>query len=285
MFTMVPMKNEKVWLVTGASKGLGLSLVRALLARGYRVAATSRSLPDLTRELGEASESFLPIAMDPTDEAAAERGIKAAIDRFGALDALVNNAGYGQLGTVEETTDAEARRNFDVNVFGMLNVLRAALPRMREQRSGHVFNISSIGGHVGAFSGWGVYCATKFAVSGLTESLHADLLPLGVKVTLVYPGYFRTSFLRQDSMARPSRPIADYAAARASETQHAESINGHQPGDPEKAASALIQVFEAKDAPLHLFLGSDAVRMAEAKQAEVQRAIEDGRALSLSTDY
>lgn len=279
------MKNDKVWLVTGASKGLGLTLVRTLLARGYRVAASSRSLADLTRELGEKSDRFLPVAMDFTDEAAAARGVRAVEEHFGALDVLVNNAGYGQFGAVEEVTDAEARRNFDVNVFGLLNVLRAALPGMRKQESGHVFNISSVGGYVGGFSGWGVYCSTKFAVAGLTESLHADLAPLGVKVTLVYPGYFRTKFLDAGSMGRPSRPIAAYAGARASEAMHTESINGNQVGDPEKAANALIEVYEAKDAPLHLFLGSDAVGRAEAKQGEVQSAIAEWRRVSVSTDY
>lgn len=148
-----------------------------------------------------------------------------------------------------------------------------------------MLNVSSIGGYVGGFSGWGVYCSTKFAVSGLTESLYVDLKPLGIKVTLVYPGYFRTEFLAGSSVGRPSRPIADYEAARASEKQHVESIHGNQPGDPEKLAAALIQAYELAEPPLHLFLGSDAVSMAEAKQAEMQRAIAEQRALSVSTDY
>jgi NAD(P)-dependent dehydrogenase (short-subunit alcohol dehydrogenase family) len=279
------MKNEKIWIVTGGSKGLGLALVRTLLERGYRAAATSRSLADVTGALGQRSERFLPVAMDPADESSVERAVAAVRDHFGSVDVVVNNAGYGQFGTVEEVKDAEARRNFDVNVFGTLNVLRATLPTLRARGSGHVFNVASIGGYDGGFQGWGVYCATKFAVAGLTESLHQDLLPLGIKVTLVYPGYFRTSFLTQGSLVRPSRPIAAYSGARASEAQHAEEINGRQPGDPMKAALALVAAYESAEPPLHLFLGSDAVAMAEAKQEQVRQALDDHRALSVSTDY
>jgi len=279
------MSKSKVWFVTGASKGLGLVLAQQLLARGYRVAATSRSLEALTKELGAASEKFLPLAVDLGSEADVTRAAGTALAHFGGLDVVVNNAGYGQLGTVEETTDAEARKNFDVNVFGVLNVLRATLPHLREQRAGHVFNISSIGGFVGGFSGFGVYCATKFAIAGLTEALQVDLAPFGVKTTLVYPGYFRTEFLSGGSLSLPSRPIAAYAAARASEAQHKDQINGNQPGDPVKAAAAMIATFEATTPPLHLFLGSDAVAMAEAKLAQVTAEVASQRALSVSTDF
>jgi NAD(P)-dependent dehydrogenase (short-subunit alcohol dehydrogenase family) len=273
--------QNKVWFITGASRGFGQLFVKQLLARGYRVAATSRN----AKELGAATDRFLPLAMEITSEASVAAAVQATLTHFGALDVVVNNAGYGQFGTVEEATDAEARRNFDVNVFGTLNVLRATLPHLREQRSGHVFNIGSIGGYTGGFSGWGIYVATKFAISGLTESLHADLAPLGVKVTLVYPGYFRTDFLSQGSMVRPARPIAAYAAARASEAQHADAIHGNQAGDPEKAVRAMIEIYERPEAPLHLFLGSDAVAMAEAKQGEVTAAIAGLRAVSVATDF
>lgn len=278
------MTKPNVWFVTGASKGLGLALARRLLDRGYRVAATSRAAAALTQALGPATDRLLPLELELGDEAALGRAVQAVRTRFGALDVVVNNAGFGQFGTVEEVSDAEARHNFDVNVFGLLNVLRATLPGLRAQRSGHVFNISSVGGYVGGFSGWGVYCATKFAVAGLTESLHADLAELGVKVTVVYPGYFRTEFLTQGSMGRPAHRIAEYAAARASETQHTDAIHGNQPGDPVKAADALIQTYEHAAPPLHLFLGSDAVARAEAKQAEVRDQIAAHRAVSVSTD-
>jgi NAD(P)-dependent dehydrogenase (short-subunit alcohol dehydrogenase family) len=238
------MKNTNpVWFVTGASKGLGLCLVQKLLAAHYRVAATSRSLPELQRALGAKTDQFLPLEVDIRDPAAVERAVAATRETFGALDVVVNNAGYGQLGTLEEATDEEARRCFDVNVFGTLNVLRAALPHLREQRAGHVFNIASIGGFFGGFSGWGVYCSTKFAVAGLSESLHEDMAPFGVKVTLVYPGYFRTSFLGKESLVLPARRLPAYEAARASEAQHVEVIAGQQPGDPEKLADVLIQTY------------------------------------------
>jgi len=277
--------SNNVWFITGASKGLGLLLAQQLLARGHRVAATSRHIDALVAKVGAPSDRFLPLAMQITDEASVGAAVTATLAHFGALDVVVNNAGYGQFGTVEEVSDAEARRNYDVNVFGTLNVVRAATPHLREQRTGHVFNISSIGGFVGGFSGFGIYCSTKFAVAGLTEGLRADLAPLGVNVTLVYPGYFRTEFLTSDSLQHPARPIAAYADARASQTQHTEHINGAQPGDPARAVAAMIDLYERGEAPLHLFLGSDAVHMAEAKLAAVTAEIEALRAVSVATDF
>lgn len=279
------MANNNVWFITGASKGIGLVLAQQLLARGYRVAATSRDAAELARKIDAPKDRFLPLATEIGDEASVKKAVTATISHFGALDVVVNNAGYGQFGAVEEVSDAEARRNYDVNVFGTLNVLRAALPQLREQRSGHVFNISSIGGLEGGFSGWGVYCSTKFAVAGLTESLRADLEPFGVKVTLVYPGYFRTDFLTSGSLARPANRIDAYAGARESEKQHTDQINGAQPGDPKKAADALIEVYERPAAPLHLLLGSDAVKMAEAKVARLQSEITALRPVSTATDF
>jgi NAD(P)-dependent dehydrogenase (short-subunit alcohol dehydrogenase family) len=279
------MKDNAIWFVTGGSKGLGLALVHSLLGAGYRVAATSRSLADVMAAAGPTSPRFLPVAMDPSDTGSVERAIAAAREHFGGLDVVVNNAGYGQLGAVEEVSDAEARRNFDANVFGTLNVLRAALPMLRDRGAGHVFNIASIGGYVGGFSGFGVYCATKFAVAGLTEALYKDLQPLGIHVTLVYPGYFRTNFLKEGSRTLPAAPIAAYTAARESERQHTEQIDGNQPGDPDKAARALLATYESAAPPLHLFLGADAVHMAEAKLEEMRRAIHEQRELSVSTGF
>lgn len=277
--------TDSVWFVTGASKGLGLTLAKRLLAAGYRVAATSRSLPELVRGLGDKTGRFLPLEMDLGSAASIARAVEAARGHLGGLDVVVNNAGYGQMGTIEETSDEEARHNYDVNVFGVLNVLRATLPHLRGQRAGHVFNISSIGGFTGSFSGWGIYCSTKFALAGITEGLHADVAPLGIKVTLVYPGYFRTSFLSQQSVGLPKHPIADYEAARASEKQHLEVIDGQQPGDPEKLADALIRVYEMGSPPLHFFVGADAVAGAEAKQEQVEHDIAAHRELSVSTSF
>nr|GFC39110.1 putative oxidoreductase [Tanacetum cinerariifolium] len=174
------MTTKKIWFVTGASKGLGLTLVRQLLAAGYAVAATSRNLAELTQAVSAAPDQFLPLHMDLSSEASVQQAIEATISTLGGLDVVVNNAGYGQLGGLEELTDQEVRQNFEVNVFGLLNVLRYATPHLRQQGSGRVFNISSVGGYTGNFPGWGVYCGTKFAVAGLTESYAAEMKEFGV---------------------------------------------------------------------------------------------------------
>lgn len=279
---MVKDMKDNVWFITGGSKGIGLELAKVLLERGARVAVTSRSPADVKAVLGD---SVLALGVDLVDEKSVKAAVDATIAKFGRIDVVVNNAGYGQMGAVEEVTDEEARRNFDVNVFGVLNVLRATLPVLRKQRSGHVFNIASIGGFVGAFSGWGVYCATKFALAGLTESLHADLADLGVHVTLVYPGYFRTEFLAAGSRGLPANRIADYAGARASESAHTESIAGNQPGDPRKLAAALVETASSSNPPLHLFLGPDSFDMAKKKLTNVGEELDRWASVSRSTNF
>jgi len=279
------MATEKTWFVTGASKGLGLTLVKRLLKEGYKVAATSRSRQSLEKEAGKASANFLPLEMDLMDEKSIQNALADTINQFGKIDVVVNNAGYGQMGTLEELSSEESKKNFDVNVFGLLNVIRNVMPHLRGNRSGHIFNISSIGGYTAGFSGWGIYCATKFAVSGLTESLAAEVKSFGIHVTLVYPGYFRTNFLSQDSMMQPAHPIADYTEARQSQTFHINEMDGNQAGDPEKLAGALITVAGAEQPPLHLFLGSDAVNIAGDKMASVKSDLEKWKSLSVSTDF
>lgn len=277
-------ENKKVWFVTGASKGLGLTLVKQLLGEGYRVAATSRNAEALIKAVGEQSDDFLPLEMDLLSEQSVSEAINKTVAAFGEINTVVNNAGYGQTGTLEELSDREARANFDVNVFGVLNVLRSAMPILRAQRSGHVFNISSIGGYTANFAGWGVYCATKFAVAALTESLAAESAPFGIKATIVYPGYFRTDFLSNDSIGLPEKPIAEYAEARESIKLHQNEIKGNQPGDPEKAADVLIKIAGEANPPLHLFLGRDAYKLAEAKISAVEKDMKDWRELATSTD-
>lgn len=279
------MASKKVWVVTGASKGLGLVLVKKLLQEGYGVAATSRNADALEECIGVKNEHFLPLEGDLSDESSVSANVEKTISHFGKIDSLVNNAGYGQAGTIEETTDAEARRNYEVNVFGLLNVIRTVLPFMRKQKSGHIFNISSIGGYVGSISGWGVYCSTKFAVSGITEALHSDLKGLGIKVTLIYPGYFRTNFLSEGSIKLPSKPIEDYKSARDLIDAHVNEIDQNQPGDPEKAAKALIQLFNEQHPPVHMFLGTDAYGMARDKMETFFEEIEKWKTISLSTDF
>jgi len=250
------METKKVWFVTGASKGLGLALVKKLLQQNYRVVATSRNSQSLITEIGDASENFLPLEVNLADDKDVKSAIAKSVDYFGKVDVIVNNAGYGQIGTLEELSDKEARENFDINVFGTLNVIRNAMPHLRQQRSGHIFNISSIGGYSGSFPGWGIYCATKFAVAGLTESLAEEIKDFGVKATVVYPGYFRTDFLSKESVKTPENVIEEYETARNSEQAHLDEINGNQPNDPDKGAEAIIAISEVENPPVHFLLGS-----------------------------
>jgi NAD(P)-dependent dehydrogenase (short-subunit alcohol dehydrogenase family) len=279
------MESKKVWFVTGASKGLGLTLVKKLLSEGHQVAATSRSINALVKEIGEQSENFLPLEVDLVNESSVQKAIETTLNHFKKIDVLVNNAGYGQIGTLEELSDKEARANFDINVFGLLNVIRNVMPHFRSAKRGHIFNISSIGGYNGGFAGWGIYCATKFAVAGLTESFAAETRTFGVKVTLVYPGYFRTNFLSKESAAVPANPINVYEEARQSQEFHQNQLDGNQLGDPEKAASVLIQVSQAKKPPLHLFLGQDAYDSANQKIESIKTELESSKQLTLSTAF
>lgn len=276
------MSNAAVWFVTGASKGLGLNIAKAALAAGYRVAATSRTVESLVAELGEQSDTFLPLAMNLTDEADIKRAIDATVNHFGQLDCVVNNAGYAQYGYIEEVTDAEARADFEVNVFGLLSVIRNALPYLRGQGHGHIINISSKGGfHAGA--GTGVYCATKYAVEGISEALYFEMKPFGVRVTAVKPGGFRTNFFGSLRMTKNLLP--PYAELHAATEEANKAYVGHQPGNPEKAAELLVKVFEADEPPLHLFLGRDGYQSPVKKYHEVKRDMDAWRELAMSTDY
>lgn len=281
------MNTKKIWFVTGASQGLGLTLVRQLLGQGYSVAATSRNLAELKQavEPADAGERFLPLHMNLNNEESVRQALAATVSTLGGLDVVVNNAGFGLVGAVEELSDQETRKNFDVNVFGLLNVLRHATPHLREQGTGRVFNISSIGGFVGNFPGFGVYCATKFAVAGLTASYAAEVRDFGIQASIVYPGYFRTNFLTSGSLGTPQNPIAAYQSVRDSQTAHEQQINGNQPGDPEKAAAVLIQFCEMEAQPLHLFLGEDAYQLAEQQIKAVQHDMQQWQEVATATSF
>ena len=275
--------TTQIWFITGASKGLGLALIQELLQSGHAVAATSRDASALTEAVSAQTDNFLPLEVDLMDETSVGDAIAQTVAKWGRVDVVVNNAGYGQLGTLEELSDAETRQNFDVNVFGLLNVTRAAMPQLRAQGSGHVFNIGSVAGYNGGFAGWGVYCATKFAVAGLSEALAAEAAPFGIGVTVVYPGYFRTEFLNETSMGKPNNPIAAYTKARESEEFH-EGVKGNQPGDPSKAARVMMEVAATDNPPLHLFLGADAYAMAHQKIEQVQSDLSAWKATATATD-
>lgn len=279
------MDTKKVWFVTGASKGLGLTLVKKLLAEGYSVAATSRNISELQKAISEENNSFLPLEVDLINENSVAEAVSKTVEKFGKLDVVVNNAGYGQLGTLEELTDLESRQNFDTNVFGSLNIIRKTMPYLREQKSGFIINIASIGGLTGEFAGWGIYCATKFAVVGFTEALAAEVKEFGLNATVVYPGYFRTDFLKGGSLRTPKTEIDEYTAARQLQVAHEKDINGNQPGDPEKAALALIELAAMENPPVHLVLGSDAFNIAGNKLNALQSEISEFKMLSTSTDY
>lgn len=279
------MDNKKVWFITGASKGFGLSLVNQLMAAGNPVAATSRDVAELRRSVGTESANFLPLTVDLATETSVGEAIQATIAQFGRIDVVVNNAGYGQLGSLEELTDSEARANFEINVFGTLNVIRQVMPHLRKQQSGHILNLSSIAGITGNFPGWGIYCATKFAVEGLSESLSAEVAPFGVKVTIVEPGYFRTEFLSSGSLRVPEGQLEEYGLVRQSEAMHQGQIKGNQPGDPEKAVAAMIQVTDAPNPPLHLFLGQDAYDMTYGKIQALQSDLENWKAVTTATGF
>jgi NAD(P)-dependent dehydrogenase (short-subunit alcohol dehydrogenase family) len=274
---------KRVWFITGASRGLGALIARAALADGNAVVAAGRNAAAITERLGE-SDALLPVALDVTDEAQAKAAVEAALAKFGRIDVLVNNAGFGLLAAVEESSDADVRRMYDTNVFGLLNVTRAVLPVMRAQRSGHVVNMSSIGGYR-AGAGFGVYSSTKFAVEGITESLHAELKPLGIHATVVEPGYFRTDFLDASSLVVGKQIIADYDETSGNVRRFAVGMNHNQPGDPEKLATALVTLADAETPPLRLPLGTDTLKAIADKNAYVAAETETWKELSRSTDF
>ncbi|MET8360180.1 SDR family NAD(P)-dependent oxidoreductase [Micromonospora sp. NPDC005171] len=278
-----PTTGPATWFVTGASRGLGLELVKQLLQRGDNVAATTRSPERLTAALGAADTSrLLALPVNLTDEQSVATAVQAAGDRFGPVDVVVNNAGYGLLAAVEEVSDTEARELFDVQIFGTWNVLRAVLPGMRARRSGHIINVSSILG-LTTFPGWGAYCAAKYALEGLTGSLAGEVADFGIRVNLVEPGYMRTDFLRTSSLRLPAQVAAGYDGIREMTTNHL-AMPGTQLGDPAKAATAIITIAQSSTAPLHQILGSDSYALAKSRIEALTNNIETGHTLAATTD-
>ena len=278
-----PTNTPATWFVTGASRGLGLELVKQLLERGDHVAATTRSTERLVGALDGIDQSrLLPLALDLTDEAAVASAVKVTKDRFGRIDVVVNNAGYGFLGAVEETSDREVRDMFDVQVFGVWNVLRAVLPAFRADRAGHILNVSSVLGLI-PFPGWGLYCAGKYALEGMTGSLAGELAEFGIRVNLIEPGYMQTDFLTKSSLTLPAQTVDGYTAIREMTSAHQE-MPGTQLGDPVKAATAIITVATSAEAPLHQLLGSDSLSLATSSVRGLTADFEAGQELALTTD-
>jgi NAD(P)-dependent dehydrogenase (short-subunit alcohol dehydrogenase family) len=276
--------QTKTWFITGASQGIGLTLVKQLLALGYNVAATARNLEALQHAVGSSATNFLPLQVDLINEESVSAAVSSAIARFSAIDVLVNNAGYGLIGGIEESSNQEVQASFDVNVFGLLNVTRTVLPYMRAAQSGHIFNLSSVFGLI-AGAGWGIYCGTKFAVEGISEALAQEMQPFGIKVTIVEPGYVRTNFLNSGSVATPKNPIAAYTALAEERRKHQEEVPGTQIGDPEKVAVAIINAAHLIEAPLRLLLGSDSYQYANYKIQMLKDGIEAHKEITLSTDF
>lgn len=273
----------RTWLITGASRGFGTLIAEHALRAGDAVIATARNPQDITDRLGE-PPNLLAVRLDVTREEEAHQAVAEGIKRFGRIDVLINNAGFGVLGAVEETSASETERLFATNVFGLLNVTRAVLPHMRAQRSGRVINISSIGGYQ-AYMGWGVYGSTKFAVEGISEALHQELAPLGINVTVVEPGFFRTDFLDEQSLVKTALVLPDYDETVGKMRTFAEAANHAQPGDPVKFAEAMLALVNAPNPPQRLALGSDTVARIEAKNRLVAQELAEWYALALSTDF
>ncbi|WP_461450702.1 SDR family NAD(P)-dependent oxidoreductase [Mucilaginibacter sp.] len=276
------MSTKKVWYVTGASKGLGLSLVKKLLANDYRVAATSRSAAQLQEAVGDHPD-FLALEVNLADTDCIWESIQRTKKHFGSIDVVVNNAGYGIGGAAEELTEQEIKDSFDINIFATINVVQHVLPLMRAQRSGSIINIASIAGFAAA-TGWSMYAATKFAVVGFSEVLAEDVRDFGIKVTVAEPGAFRTRFLSQESLVVSKNKIDAYQAVRDSHVRY-QTMNGAQAGDPDKAAEVFIALAENPNPPVRLFMGTDAYNRANAKLELIKAELEQWKELSFSTDY
>ncbi|MFD1910740.1 oxidoreductase [Halodurantibacterium flavum] len=272
------------WFITGASRGFGLEIARQALERGDNVVATARNPDAVKKALPGHGERLLAQALDVTDEAQARTAVSAAVEVSGTIDVLVNNAGRGLLAAVEESSDAAVRSLYDINVFGLLNVTRAVLPVMRAQRSGRILNISSLGGFSSS-AGFGIYCSTKFAVEGISEAMHAELAGLGIQVTVVEPGYFRTDFLDAQSLDTEDDIIADYHSSAGAIRDVVPSLNHNQPGDPVRAATAILTLATTEAPPLRAQLGSDCLAELDRKITQLRTESEAWRHLAMSTDH
>lgn len=274
----------KTWFITGASRGLGVEFAKAALRAGDNVVATGRNVNDVRTNIGADSAQLLTLAQDVTDIAQTQQAVAAAIERFGAIDALINNAGYGHLGFFEEAAPEDIQAQYATNVFGLFNVTRAVLPAMRSQRRGRIFNLSSLAGVRGSeFAS--LYCSSKFAIEGFSESLAREVAPFGIFVTIVEPGPFRTDFLSRQSLRFGATHIADYDGRRDKVRAAFEDRSGQQPGDPVKLAEAVIRLASEPNPPLRFLGGAFAFETASAKVAQMKSDFDTWKEVTLSLDY
>lgn len=276
-------QQGKVWFITGASTGFGRLLAEHVLALGGTVVATART-PDALKDLELRYPATAMLArLDVTDAGQVEGAVQDALARFGQVDVLVNNAGYGLTGAFEEVNDAELKHLFETNVFGLIRVTKALLPHLRERRSGHIVNLSSVGGLVG-LPGWSMYNATKFAVEGMSEALALELEPLGISVTIVEPGPFRTDFLGRSGVAA-KMTIADYNQTAGKTREYFRTQAGKQAGDPQRAVEAIVAAVSAPKPPRHLLLGKLALQRFRQKYDEFQKEVAEWEQTTVGADF
>jgi NAD(P)-dependent dehydrogenase (short-subunit alcohol dehydrogenase family) len=273
---------QKVWLITGCSTGFGRSLAKAVLTKGDFVAVGARNINDISDIVNQFPDQALPLKLDVSLPEQIKQAAELTIARFKKIDVLVNNAGIGYFGAVEESEDAEIRRMFDINVFGLGDMIKAVLPHMRKQRSGHILNIASIGG-LRSFPAVGYYNATKYAVDGLSEALQKEVSPLGIKVTIIAPSGFRTDWAGRSANSTKIH-IEDYSETAGKNISDIRKASGNQPGDPDRAAAAMIQVVESENPPLRLLLGAGALKGARIKLEELKNDFDNWASLTTWAD-
>ncbi len=278
------METSKIWLITGCSTGIGYILAETLLKNGHKVAVTARNLDKIGIFQGKYPENALLLTLDVNDLASIQNAVQQAITHFGKIDVLVNNAGYGLMGAVEEMASEDIRNLFETNVFGLYEVTRAVLPQMRKQKSGHIINIASMAGFV-ASAGFSAYAATKFSVEAISESLQREVAHLGIKVTIIEPGAFRTDWAGR-SFKFSENEIEDYNASSGKlRDLFKGNYSGNQKGDPEKAANAIMMIAAQEKPPLHLALGNDALERIRMKLKAVEKDLDEWEHISKSMEF
>lgn len=278
------MKKQKVWFITGASKGFGFEIAKAALAAGDKVVATVRSNAGQLQSALQQKDNLLVVVLDVTREAEVKAGVESAVARFGQIDVLVNNAGYGVLGATEEVSDAETRKQFDANVFGLLDVIRAVLPVMRKQKSGHIINVSSLFAYGAVVPGWGIYAATKASVEAISESLAMEVNPLGIQVTAAAPGLFSTDFVSSNSLQIAATVLDAYKDTVGGIRGYMGQLHGNQQGDPAKLAQVILELAASEHPPLHLPIGADAIAHLRGKTEKTLKEVAEWEAIAGNTD-